>query len=280
VWTWLSPLIIVSAALLFVALERVFPHDRGQRIFRDGFWVDLIGYGLVQSYLLGLLIGALIAWLDQQSGLSRLQLVSAWSVPLQLSFFFVTHDLYIYCFHRWQHRSPRLWRIHEAHHSVHDVDWLAGTRSHPLEILINQTIEFAPIALLGAAPEVVLMKATLDAVWGMYIHSNLGVRSGRLQWLINGPEMHRLHHARDVRNRNFATKLAIWDFLFGTAYLPAERKPHRYGLHENDDEFPAGYLAQLGHAFRPLARSQQPEQLPAPVQQQQPAARPATPSTG
>jgi sterol desaturase/sphingolipid hydroxylase (fatty acid hydroxylase superfamily) len=262
VWTWLSPLIIVGSALLFVALERRYPYDHGQRVFRDGFWVDLIGYGLVQSYLLGLAISALIAWLDRASGLSRLQLVSAWPIPLQRGFFFVTHDLYIYGFHRLQHRSPRLWRIHEAHHSVPDVDWLAGTRSHPLEILINQTIEFAPIALLGAAPEVALMKATLDAVWGMYIHANLNVRSGRLQLLINGPEMHRLHHALDVRDRNFATKLAIWDWLFGTAYLPEERGGHSYGLDDADDAiFPRGYLAQLMHAFRPLTpgSSQQPE---------------------
>src|SRR5262249_11657509 len=150
-----------------------------------GFWVDLVGYGLVQSYLLGFVITWLIEAADRGSGLSRLHLVSAWPVGLQLLFFFVTHDFYIYCFHRLQHHSPRLWRIHEAHHSVYDVDWLAGTRSHPLEILINQTIEFAPIALLGAAPKVALMKATLDAVWGMYIHSNLGVHTGRLQWIIN-----------------------------------------------------------------------------------------------
>lgn len=252
-WELLSPIIIVSCALGFVALERVFPYDRGQRVFREGFWVDLIGYGLVQSYLLGLIISALIAWLDHTSGMSRLRLVSAWPVPLQLLFFFVTHDFYIYWFHRLQHHSPRLWRIHEAHHSVHHVDWLAGTRSHPLEILINQSIEFAPIVLLGAAPEVALMKATLDAVWGMYIHSNLNIQSGKLQWVINGPEMHRLHHACDIHNRNFATKIAIWDFLFQTAYLPAQRSKHAYGLDEPD--YPRGYFGQLLYAFRPMPRA-------------------------
>jgi hypothetical protein len=44
-----------------------------------------------------------------------------------------------------------------------DVDWLSGARSHALEILINQTIEFAPIVLLGAAPEVALIKLTRPA---------------------------------------------------------------------------------------------------------------------
>lgn len=252
----LSPIIIVSAALLLILLERLYPYEPRQRLFRQGFFTDLIGYGLLQSYVLGLAISGFIAFLDRQTGWSRLRLVGDWPIPLQLAFFFVTHDFYIYWFHRLQHISPWLWRIHEAHHSVDDVDWLSGARSHVLEICINQTIEFAPIALLGAAPEVALMKATLDAVWGMYIHSNLNVRSGALQYLINGPEMHRWHHARDLAapGKNYGTKLAIWDHCFGTAYRPPE-KPTRYGL---DEPYPKrgalAYFTQHLYSFLPEAR--------------------------
>jgi sterol desaturase/sphingolipid hydroxylase (fatty acid hydroxylase superfamily) len=91
-------------------------------------------------------------------------------------FFFVTHDFIYTGFTGFQHKNPLFWRIHEAHHSNKDIDWLAGSRSHPLEILINQTIEFAPIILLGAAPEVAVLKGTIDAIWGMYIHSNIDVK--------------------------------------------------------------------------------------------------------
>src|SRR5262249_20696460 len=149
-----------------------------------------------QSYVLGLVIQGFIRWVDRTTGASRLGIVTGWPAFAQLLFFFVTHDLYIYGFHRLQHKSKILWRTHEAHHAVEDVDWLAGSRSHALEILINQTVEFLPIVLLGAAPDVALMKGTLDAVWGMYIHSNIGVRMGPLQYVINGPEMHRWHHSR------------------------------------------------------------------------------------
>ena len=194
----LSPIIVVSSALLLILLERRYPYEPRQRLFRVGFFTDLLGYGLLQSYLLGLLISGFVAFLDRQTGWSRLGLLSAWPVAAQLGFFFVTHDFYIYWFHRLQHASSWLWRIHEAHHSVDDVDWLSGTRSHVLEICINQTIEYAPIVLLGAAPQAAILKATLDAVWGMYIHSNLDVRSGSLQYVLNGPEMHRWHHARDL----------------------------------------------------------------------------------
>jgi sterol desaturase/sphingolipid hydroxylase (fatty acid hydroxylase superfamily) len=254
-----SLLVIVGAVVVFASLERVHPYDRHQPFLRDGFWTDLLGYTLLQSYLLALLIGALIRWMDEASGLSRLGLLAGWPVGAQVAFFVVTHDLYIYWFHRWQHRSPVLWRLHEAHHSNESVDWLAGARSHSLEILINQTIEFAPMLLLGAAPEVPLIKATISAVWGLWIHANIGVRSGRLQWVLNGPEAHRWHHAIDgeARDRNFATKLALWDRLFGTAYLPEGRKPRGYGL--TDVAFPKGWLRQHRFAFRPL----EPEGAPA-----------------
>lgn len=232
-WAILSPVLIVTSALVLIVLERLFPYDRRQGLFREGFFTDLIGYGLLQSYALGLLITTFIGWLDEQSGISRLRIISDWPVFAQVLLFLVSHDFYIYWFHRLQHNTW-LWRVHEAHHSGKDVDWLSGTRSHSFEILINQTIEFLPIALLGAAPEVALIKATLDAVWGMYIHSNVDVRSGALQYVINGPEMHRWHHARELAppGVNFATKIAVWDWLFGTAYLP-KHKPHSYGI---DDE--------------------------------------------
>jgi sterol desaturase/sphingolipid hydroxylase (fatty acid hydroxylase superfamily) len=172
--------------------------------------------------------------------------VTHWPVTLQVLFFLVLHDFYIYWFHRAQHHSKWLWRTHEAHHSNKEVDWLAGTRSHSLEILINQTVEFAPIVLLGANPIVVPIKALLDAVWGMYIHSNIDVRSGKLQYIINGPEMHQWHHSNDraVFFANYSTKFAVWDWLFGTAYLPGRKKPEEFGL---PYDYPRDYFLQ--HAF-------------------------------
>jgi sterol desaturase/sphingolipid hydroxylase (fatty acid hydroxylase superfamily) len=234
---------IVVASGLLIALERLRPYDRGHPLIHDGFWVDLIGYAIVQSYVLGVAIGALV-------GPPRDGLVSQWSFGAQLAFFVVTHDLYIYWFHRLQHRVPLLWRIHEAHHSAVHVDWLAGARSHSIEILINQTIEFGALIALGASPEVIVAKGAVSAIWGMWIHSNIDVRTGWLQLVINGPEMHRWHHAREYRGpygANFATKLAVWDWLFGTAYRPADARPTAYGLAE---PFPRGYLAQHAHAFR------------------------------
>ncbi|HSW53671.1 MAG TPA: sterol desaturase family protein [Ignavibacteriaceae bacterium] len=248
-----STLTIVGTAIFFIITERIWPYTKGQKVLREGFFDDLALYTIAQSYILGILIFTyVINFIDTSTGLSRLQLFRDVPIWIQLLFFLVTHDLYIYWMHRWQHKNKYLWRIHEAHHSPKKVDWLSGSRSHALEILINQTIEFLPIVLLGSPPEVIAYKGVISAVWGMYIHSNLNVRTGKLQRIINGPEMHRWHHSTGKgRNRNFATKLAIWDWIFGTAFLP-ETKPDEYGLKTS---FPKHFFMQTLFAFRTFKKS-------------------------
>lgn len=254
-WSLLSPILVVTGALVLIGLERLRPYEPGQRFLRDLLWMDFFGYTLIQSYVLTFVISGLIQFIDHQSGASSWALIRDWPLWVQVAFFVVTHDLYIYWFHRWQHYNDTLWRVHEAHHSTRDVDWIAGSRSHALEILINQTIEFAPMVLLGAHPEVPQIKLFISAVWGMYIHSNIDVRSGPLQYIINGPEMHRWHHATDLGppGKNFATKLAVWDWVFGTAYLPKHQRPTGYGL--DDEDFPTTFTGQFFAVFRPAKRS-------------------------
>ncbi len=242
---------VVISALVLVLLERIFPYTKNQKFLREGFKEDFFYYTFFQNYILGLVIAWIISFINSFFHLSSHRLIGRFSLLEQLIFFFVIHDFYIYWFHRLQHNSKILWHIHEAHHSNRQVDWLSGSRSHALEILINQTIEFLPIVLLGAAPAVAVLKGAIDAVWGMYIHSNIDVKSGRLQYFINGPEMHRWHHAdknNNAYNKNFATKLAIWDWLFNTAYNPRGQKPEYFGL--SDINFPVNYFKQQVFAFR------------------------------
>jgi sterol desaturase/sphingolipid hydroxylase (fatty acid hydroxylase superfamily) len=245
-----APAIVVGGALGIIALERLRPYDR-QRFWRRGLGVDLIGYALIQSAVLSVIIHGLVRGIAAAPGGSQLaaaRLVGDWPFAAQLALFIVTHDFYIYWFHRAQHRIPLLWRLHEAHHSAREVDWIAGSRSHALEIVINQTVELAAMALLGASTEVMLYKGAISIVSGMWIHANIDLRLGWLSYVINGPALHRWHHAIDYAppGKNYATKLSLWDHLFGTA----DRRPGRpagYGLAES---FPDGFLAQQAHAFR------------------------------
>jgi len=246
----ITTIILFTWAAFIIAWERISPYRKGLPFFREGFWIDLVWYTIIQSYFLKILIfDYIIEPLKTHFDWSHFNFVSHWSITAQVLFFLVTHDLYIYLFHRFQHSNKFFWRIHEAHHSGKEVDFLAGSRSHIMEIVINQTIEFAPIILLGANPVVVPIKALLDAVFGMFIHANVKVKLGKLKYLINSPELHLWHHAnyREVFHANFSTKFAIWDYLFGTVYDPGHApgdKPENWGLYY---DYPRDYFMQ--HVF-------------------------------
>jgi len=246
----ITSIILACWVVFIIAWERISPYRKGLAFFREGFWIDLVWYTLIQSFFLKILIfDYIIAPLQSRFDLSHFHLIGNWPVALQVLFFFVTHDLYIYLFHRFQHSNKVFWRIHEAHHSGKEVDFLAGSRSHIIEIIINQTIEFAPIILLGANPMVIPIKALLDAMFGMFIHANIKVNLGKLKYFINSPQLHLWHHAnyQEVFHANFATKLSVWDYLFGTVYDPGHApgdKPENWGLYY---DYPKDYFLQ--HAF-------------------------------
>lgn len=248
--------ITLTTAILFcwiaviITWERISPYRKGLPFLRDGFWVDLVWYTLIQSYVLKIVIfDYLIAPMQKHFDWSHFQFVQHWPVWVQVLFFLVMHDLYIYLFHRFQHSNKFFWRIHEAHHSVKQVDFLAGSRSHVMEIIINQTIEFAPIILLGADPVVIPIKALLDSMFGLFIHANIKVNLGRFKYFFNTPGLHLWHHAnyQEVFHANFSTKLSVWDYLFGTVYDPGHApgdKPEHWGLYY---DYPRDYFLQ--HAF-------------------------------
>lgn len=246
----ITSVILVCWAVIIIAWERLFPYRKGLPLFREGFWVDLVWYTIIQSFVLKIVIfDYIIAPLQHHFDWSRFQGVGSWPVALQVLLFFIMHDFYIYWFHRFQHSSKFFWRTHEAHHSGKQVDFLSGSRSHVAEIIINQTIEFGPIILLGASPEVIPIKALIDSMYGMFIHGNIQVKMGKLKYIFNSPELHLWHHAnyREVFHANFATKLSLWDYLFGTVYFPGTKpgnKPENWGLYY---DYPKDYFLQ--HAF-------------------------------
>ena len=83
---------IIFSALIIILLERLYPYEKNQKFLREGFVDDFILYTLVQSYALGYLISYIIQFIDNQTQLSRLQLVSDWPIWVQIIFFLIVHD--------------------------------------------------------------------------------------------------------------------------------------------------------------------------------------------
>lgn len=254
--------LVAAFALGIIVAERIVPYRR-QGFFREQLGSDFLFYTVLQNLGLAYLFALVNDWLKAESFLANVNVLAEAPVWAVVVGSLVVHDFYIYWFHRWQHYNRYLWRLHEAHHSTIDMDWLSGLRSHALEIWINQFIEFGALVLLGAPSAAIIIKGGISAVWGMWIHTNLDVRTGKLQYVINGPEMHRWHHAdydKDAYNVNFATKFAFWDWMFGSAYLPREKRLKHFGI-ESEVRYPKHWASQLFYLFRPFGKD---EGAPAP----------------
>src|SRR5476649_1904108 len=96
--------ILVCWIIFIIAWERISPYRKGLPFFREGFWIDLVWYTIIQGYFLKILIfDYIIAPMQRHFNWSHFQLVKDWPLAVQVLFFVVIHDLYIYLFHRFQH---------------------------------------------------------------------------------------------------------------------------------------------------------------------------------
>jgi len=71
--------------------------------------------------------------------------------------------------------------------------------------------------------------------------------------IFNHPEMHIWHHAMDIPEErkhgvNFGLSLAIWDYIFGTAYIPHDGKDIELGF-PGLESFPDKFSKQITHGF-------------------------------
>jgi sterol desaturase/sphingolipid hydroxylase (fatty acid hydroxylase superfamily) len=145
------------------------------------------------------------------------------------------------------HRIKWLWVFHEVHHSIHTMDFVGNFHFHWVEILVYRTLQWLPLAWLGAPGAVLMPVAILTTAWGHFNHANLDVSLGPLGYVLNNPRMHLWHHdASDEGGvaKNFGVVFSLWDFAFGTAYWPRDRSPERLG-YPGDETMPEGFLGQL-----------------------------------
>ncbi len=126
-----------------------------------------------------------------------------------------------YVWHRARHESRALWLgLHQLHHSPARIEVAMAFYKHPLEQVANALLSGAIAGpLFGLSPGAAVAYAVLSAGAEFVYHTN--VRTPRwLGYLVQRPEMHRVHHARGRHTCNYSD-LPLWDLLFGTFHNPA-----------------------------------------------------------
>jgi lathosterol oxidase len=250
-WVLLDLLLM---ATLFINIELFFRLKPDQGVLRHGWQVDLAHY--VANHLFNGLIVVLLfvpaQAVERYVGLGSLQtVVSGLPLWLQVLLIMLVTDLAQYWIHRAFHHFPLLWRFHRIHHSVRDMDWLAGSRLHIVDVLITRSLSLVPMVLLGFSNTAINIYLPILALQSVFVHSNLRFEMAWLQKIITTPKYHHWHHTRDpgCTDKNFSISLPVLDILFGTYYSPRGRWPEHYGV--NGTQIAETYWAHLLAPFKP-----------------------------
>ncbi|MCL4152868.1 UNVERIFIED_CONTAM: hypothetical protein GTU68_060072, partial [Idotea baltica] len=143
---------ILALSAIFIPIELFWPKRPVQTKFHIEWRTDLV-YFAVGHLLLQYTAIVVQSPAESLFGSMGLAGVHAWvsSLPIwiQVLLAMLVADLAQYAVHRAFHTVPFLWRFHAVHHSIHTVDWMAGSRLHIVDILVTRSISYMPLYVLG-----------------------------------------------------------------------------------------------------------------------------------
>ena len=176
-------------------------------------------------------------------GLLLRPLVVALPTALQGGFGLLLFDVGIYWTHRFSHEIPFMWRFHRIYYSTEQLDWVSGFRGDPFDgILAAPAFVFLVVAGFSAEFSGALL--VVQIVTGLFLHANVRWRWRPLHKVVLTPEFYHWHHSNeaDARSTNYSVFLPVWDIIFGTYFMPLDRRPMVYGI---DGDVSEGIVAAL-----------------------------------
>jgi sterol desaturase/sphingolipid hydroxylase (fatty acid hydroxylase superfamily) len=147
------------------------------------------------------------------------------SVWLPAVIAFVGVDFFYYWWHRLSHEVNLLWAAHVVHHQSEDYNLAVALRQAVLTHFTAVPF-YLPLALAGVPPVIYATTHAFSTLYQFWIHTELvGKTRGPVDWILNLPSHHRVHHAVNPRylDKNYGATLIIWDRLFGTYVEETER---------------------------------------------------------
>jgi sterol desaturase/sphingolipid hydroxylase (fatty acid hydroxylase superfamily) len=254
---------LLGISLVVWSLELVFPWRKNQAAIRDDFWLD--GFYMFFNFFLFSLIGynavsnvAVEAFNDFLAlfGINNLVAfqIASWPVWSQFLLLFVVADFIQWNVHRWLHYSPFLWEFHKVHHSVEQMGFAAHLRYHWMETIVYKSVQYIPLSMIGFGLDDFFILHLVTILIGHLNHANVKITYGPLKYVLNNPVMHLWHHAKNIpagsNGVNYGISLSLWDYLFGTAYIPNQNANEPLGF-EDQEIFPKTFSQQLTHPWNP-----------------------------
>lgn len=225
---------------LLIGVELAGARLRGHSVYRLNDSIADLSLGItsqVTGIATKLLTVGLFAFVSLHWSLQRVTPLPAWPTEalgtwpgiLGWTAGFLAVDLAFYWSHRLSHEVNLLWAGHVVHHSSEEYNLTVALRQSSLHGLFTWVF-YLPLALLGMPWQMFVTCYGLNLVYQFWIHTREVGRLGVLEWFMNTPSHHRVHHGVNPKyqDRNYAGVLIIWDRLFGT-FTPEEEEPV-YGI--------------------------------------------------
>lgn len=206
----LPTLLTLVSAAIFLTLERLRP---GRELPNAPGWY--MRAALVNLCQVAITFGTNTLWLGLFAGAALFQLGSL-NMPVLEGFIgWFVGTFVFYWWHRIRHMDGFWVLFHQVHHSPARIEAITSFYKHPIEILADSALAAAILyPLLGCSLEGALWFNFFAATGEFFYHSNFKSPPW-LKYVIQTPELHSIHHQRDVHRYNFAD-LPVWDRLFGT----------------------------------------------------------------
>jgi sterol desaturase/sphingolipid hydroxylase (fatty acid hydroxylase superfamily) len=145
-----------------------------------------------------------------------------------------------YWFNHWlSHRVPVLWEFHKVHHTATVLTPLTNFRVHPIYALIFANILAVSTGVTNGVANYMFGETAYQYAFSdtniilvFFIHTYVHLQhtelwipfSGALGRLFVSPAHHQVHHSNNPihYDSNFGSCLAVWDWMFGTLYVPGK----------------------------------------------------------
>ena len=234
-------------------LRALFP----KRILRSRSNEADIGYLIFNVFVFGVMFGwAVLSYQFISNGIiaglvALFGPVSPSTLPVYVTRSVVTVMLFLayelgYWFNHWlSHKVPLLWEFHKVHHNAEVLTPLTNFRVHPVYTWVFTNILAFSAALANGFGnymfgETAYQYALSDTniILVLFIHAYVHLQHSHMWISFRGvlgrvfvsPAHHQVHHSSNPKhfNKNFGSCLALWDWMFGTLYVPQKdaRAPH------------------------------------------------------
>lgn len=224
----INPIVLsIPIYFLLIGVELVVQFVQKRKLYRLNDAFANIGCGITQQ-ISGLFFKILVVAAYQffYTYFALLQIpVNFWTIAL----LFVLTDFCYYWAHRMSHEVNLFWGGHVVHHQSEDYNLSVALRQGSFQVVWT-FIFYLPLAIIGFDTLTFVTVSAFVTLYQFWIHTETIGKLGWLEYILNTPSHHRVHHGRDPKyiDKNHAGVFIVWDRLFGT-FQEEEERP-TYGV--------------------------------------------------